>query len=247
MGEKPVIIYDSREKKSFVVRYLKKFKEIVAVEQTLEIADYLIQTENKTIAIERKRASDFLNSIVDGRMFFQLENLQEYEEKRLILEGAILPNIKEKSCFSLSKFMRELRESKTKAKLYMVWATKHKIHPHALASTFEKLQKSGVVVIPTGGAYDTAELLRYWATKSRERGYISIRRKKVCTVRDAQIFLLSGLPGINVKRAEALLDEFGSPIKVFEAFLTFNPKKFPIKGIGEKTVKEIRKLLLNTR
>jgi len=32
LGEKPIIIYDTREKKSFVVRHLKNFEEIVAVE-----------------------------------------------------------------------------------------------------------------------------------------------------------------------------------------------------------------------
>ncbi len=243
LGEKPIIIYDTREKKSFVVRHLKNFEEIVPVERTLEIADYLVQTEKGTIAVERKRASDFLSSIVDGRLTNQLENLQEYEDRRLILEGCIFPNLREKACYSLSRLGKSLRKSQAKAQLRVVWATKYNLHPHVLASVFEKLQEARITIIPTGSAYDTAELLRYWASSGKKGEYIAIRKKQKLSKMNEQLFLLAGLPGINTKRAEALLNHFGSPIKAFEAFLTCNPKKFPVKGIGEKTVKEIRKIL----
>jgi ERCC4-type nuclease len=56
---KPVVVYDIREARSFVVRYLKGFEDVTIVKRPLEIADYLVQTSGKTIAVERKRASDF--------------------------------------------------------------------------------------------------------------------------------------------------------------------------------------------
>ena len=48
---------------------------------------------------------------------------------------------------------------------------------------------------------------------------------------------------MNTKRAEALLKEFGTPMRAFNAFLEYNPKKFPVGGIGEKTVSDIKKIL----
>ncbi|MDI6655800.1 MAG: ERCC4 domain-containing protein, partial [Candidatus Hydrothermarchaeota archaeon] len=80
MGNKPIVVYDTHEARTFVVRYLKEFKDITVIEKPLEIADYLVQTSEGTIAVERKRASDFLTSISDGRLFMQIEHLLEYED-----------------------------------------------------------------------------------------------------------------------------------------------------------------------
>lgn len=242
---KPVVVYDTREAKSFVVRYLKGFEDITIIKRPLEIADYLVQTSGQTMAVERKRASDFLSSVRDGRLFTQLEHLLEYEDPRLILEGAIFTSAKSGRCYSIDSIGKPLnirRSSRTQPRT--MWSTEFFVHPHALVAIFEKMHETGIKVIPTGSAYDTADILRYWATKSDRREYLSIRHKsKVYTDLDKQLFLLSGLIGVSTKRAEALLKKFGSPMRVFNAFLEYSPKKFPVEGIGEKTGNEIRKLL----
>lgn len=240
-----MVVYDAREAKSHVVRYLKSFEDITTIKRPLEIADYLVQSAGKTIAVERKRASDFLASVSDGRLFTQLEHLMEYEDPRVILEGAIFTRTKSGRCYSIDSLGRSLNvQRRSKKQPRAMWSTEFFLHPHALISIFEKIQDMGIKIIPTGSAYDTADILRYWATRGRKREYLSIRRKsKTYTDLDRQLFLLSGLIGVSTRRAEVLLKTFGTPMRVFNAFLEYPPSKFPVPGIGEKTVREIRKLL----
>lgn len=245
IGDKPVVVYDTHEAKTFVVRYLKKFEDIVVVKRPLEIADYLVQTDKGTIAVERKRASDFMTSISDGRLFTQLENMLEYDDSRIILEGAVFTSAKMGRCYSidtLGKVLNVKRSSRTQPRT--MWSTQFFVHPHAFTSILEKIQEMGIKVIPTGSAYDTADILKFWATRGETREHLSIRHKsKTFSDLDKQLFLLSGLIGVSVKRAEALLKEFGTPMRVFNAFLEYSPKKFPVEGIGEKTASEIKKML----
>ncbi len=245
ISDKPVIIYDLHEAKTFVVRYLKEFDDIVLVKRQLEIADYLVETEKGTMAVERKRAGDFLTSIKDGRLFEQIENLTEYEDARILVEGAIFTSTKNGRCYAVDSLGRALNpNASTRSQPRTMWSTQYFVHPHALISIFEKIQDMGIKVIFTGSAYDTADTLHFWATRGEKREYLSIRqKKKVFTDFDRQLFLISGLTGISTKRAESLLKEFGTPMRVFNAFLEYSPKKFPVEGIGEKTVNQIRRVL----
>lgn len=246
MSDKPVIVYDANENRTHVVRALKKFKDITAVKRHLEIGDYLVQTEDKWIAIERKRASDFLNSISDGRLFKQLENLQEYDDPRIILEGAIFTSTKSGRCYSIDTLGKVLSKGKrsNRAQPRTMWSTQFFVQPHALSSIFKKIQNSGIVIIPSGSSNDTAELLRYWATKGEKSDHLMIRRKKMYqNDYEKQLFLLCGLPGINTKRAKELLNHFGTPMEVFKAFFVHTPNKFPMEGIGPGTVRGVRNLM----
>ncbi|MFQ5975376.1 MAG: ERCC4 domain-containing protein [Candidatus Hydrothermarchaeales archaeon] len=248
MSDKPVVVYDANESRTHVVRALKKFGDITVVKRNLEIADYLVQAEDGTIAVERKRATDFLSSISDGRLFTQLEHLQEYGDARIILEGAIFTSVKSGRCYSIDTLGKVLSRGKRSARSQprTMWSTQFFVHPHALSSIFKKIQDSGIVIIPSGSAYDTAELLRHWATKGEKANHLMIRRKsKVQTEYEKQLFLLCGLPGINTKRAEELLKHFGTPMNVLKAFFQHPPNNFPLEGIGPKTVKNVRRLMKN--
>jgi ERCC4-type nuclease len=245
IGDKPVIVYDVHEANTFVVRYLKKFDDISLVKRHLEIADYLIETEKGTMAVERKRAGDFLTSIKDGRLFEQIENLVEYEDPRIILEGSIFTSVRNGRCYSVDSLGKPLNiKSTARSQPRTIWSTQHFVHPHALVSIFEKIQDMGVKIVSTGSAYDTADTLHFWATRSEKREYLSIRQKrKTFSDLDKQLFLISGLTGISTRRAQTLLGKFGTPMRVFNAFLEYSPKKFPVEGIGEKTASEIRRIL----
>jgi ERCC4-type nuclease len=245
LGEKPLIVYDVHEARSYVVRHLKTFPEITVVKRPLEIADYLVQTPRGTVAVERKRASDFLSSISDGRLSGQIESLTEYPDPRIILEGAIFTSVKDKGCYSvdtLGKVLNPKRSSRTQPRT--MWSSRFFIHPHAFISLLEKIQEAGVKLILTGSAHDTAEVLRHWATRGEKRESLTIRQKtKTPTDLEKQIYLLAGLPGISTRRAKALLQEFGTPMKALHAFLEHPSKSFPVEGIGKKTATEIRRLL----
>jgi len=60
--DKPVVVYTPNEKRAHVIRYLREYSDIAVVERQLEIADYLVQSSEGTIAVERKKASDFLTA-----------------------------------------------------------------------------------------------------------------------------------------------------------------------------------------
>ena len=81
--EKPVIIADIHEKNSLVLAELYSDKDITLAINNLKIGDYLI---GDTI-IERKTISDFIGSMINKRLIQQLNQMQKYKQKILILEG----------------------------------------------------------------------------------------------------------------------------------------------------------------
>src|SRR3989344_2659916 len=80
--ERAKIIVDNREKNSLVISELIKRNQVVEFAQ-LPVADYIINN----IAIERKTINDLKSSIIDKRIFFQLNELKQYPNHLLILEG----------------------------------------------------------------------------------------------------------------------------------------------------------------
>jgi len=80
--EKPVIISDIHEKNSLVSSELVDLGINVQF-QPLKVADYLIENT----AVERKTIRDFLNSMLNKRLLWQLEELRQYKKKLLIIEG----------------------------------------------------------------------------------------------------------------------------------------------------------------
>jgi Fanconi anemia group M protein len=77
---KQKIIVDNRERNSSLPAKLTQEFEIEF--KQLEIGDYII---NNTI-IERKTSTDFENSILDKRIFSQLKNLTQFENKLILIE-----------------------------------------------------------------------------------------------------------------------------------------------------------------
>ncbi len=79
---KAEIIVDKGERKSLVAHELIKLGVRVRFER-LPVADYIM---GKT-AVERKTASDFISSIINKRLFRQLEEIKQFEKALLIIEG----------------------------------------------------------------------------------------------------------------------------------------------------------------
>ena len=80
--EKRKIIIDHQEKNSLLISELIDLGFEIEFTR-LKVADYII----KGVAIERKTISDFIGSIKNKRLLRQLEELQQYEKKLLIIEG----------------------------------------------------------------------------------------------------------------------------------------------------------------
>ncbi|MEK6893916.1 MAG: ERCC4 domain-containing protein [Nanoarchaeota archaeon] len=130
---KKTIIADNRERNSLVISELVKLNHEVQFEQ-LEIADYLVNN----IAIERKTKSDLASSIIDKRIFNQLENMKKYENHLLIIEDDnLISNINENAIkgFMLSTVLKYKipiiysNNSKDTAKYISILANKKEKEP----------------------------------------------------------------------------------------------------------------------
>jgi len=79
---KPKIIVDYREKNSLVISELINLGIEIEFRE-LKVADYIV----KDVAIERKTISDFVSSMINKRLFNQIQELQQYKNRLLIVEG----------------------------------------------------------------------------------------------------------------------------------------------------------------
>lgn len=78
----PKIIIDFREKNSLVPSEISKLNFEIEFRE-LKIGDYLI----KNTIIERKTVLDLISSIINKRIFKQLEEIKQYPNHLLLIEG----------------------------------------------------------------------------------------------------------------------------------------------------------------
>ncbi len=203
-----VVIYaDAREKK--LIKILMEMGADVRVKQ-IDVGDFQISA---SVGIERKTARDFVNSIVDGRLFNQLRNLAEaFERPILVIEGRDF-------------YHRNVHPNAIRG---------------AIASA---ILDFNMPVVFTENERETALFLITLAKREQEEknGTIAIRvKKRPKRLEELQEFVVAGLPGVNTKLAKKLLQHFGSVRKVFSASEQELQK---VEGIGRKKAREITKLL----
>ena len=201
------IFVDDRE--NAVAKELSKM-EIDVDKQRLDVADFLVSED---AAVERKQAEDFVDSILDSRLFDQLIEMQEYEKPILIVEG------------------RDLYSHRD-------------VHPNAIRGALATVAMDyEMPIIWSDGRKETAEILKSLAKREQEEKdkNIAVRAKKSPnTDKEIQKYVVGGLPGVNTRIAERLLEEFGTVESVYTA--SFEELK-NVEGIGDKKAAEIRELL----
>ena len=206
---KAIVIYvDNREADSKVVAILKKKCKLK--QKRLDIADYLL---SKRVGCERKTSEDFLQSIVDGRLFKQLKGLKTYPKPLLIIEGDVMESD------------RDIHPNAIRG---------------ALASIACELC---VPIIWTSCQYETAEILLAIAKREQlgVKNSIGIRtKKKTVTMNQVQEFLIAGFPKVSTITAKRLLKHFRTPSAIFNAS---EEELMKVDGIGKQTAKRIRKIL----
>mgnify|MGYP001770726556 FL=1 len=177
-----VIIVDSREYETAeeVVKWIKRLGCSV-VPRKLDIGDYVLPND---VGVERKKAMDFISSIVDGRLFEQgRELLRAYSKAYVVVEGDLWRALNRRD-----------------------------VHRHSVLGALSTLVDIGIKVLYTPDEEGTAYVLKSLAEKAGGRGIKAVPIKRGETIRDAQIQFLSSLPGIGPRRAEALLRAFGTPL-----------------------------------
>ena len=203
--KKPTIIADTREFNSEVVRELSR-KGLIVESQQLDCADYVLSDR---LAVERKEVSDFIHSLMDGRLFSQLKMLKgAYINPILVIEGEglfTMGGINQNAIFG------------------------------ALASIISDFNIS---VIFTNDATETANLLTMMARREIAEGRpVGIRGEKVTmSQREQQQFIIEGLPGVSATLAQRLLAHFGSVKAIMDAD---EKQLCEVRGIGETIAKGI--------
>ena len=80
---KVCVFADYREKE--VIEHLKKL-DLIVNDMDLEVGDFVL-SDNRVV-IERKTHSDFISSIIDGRLFEQAKTMKEnFTNPIIIIEG----------------------------------------------------------------------------------------------------------------------------------------------------------------
>ena len=206
------IIVDNREKKSGIDFEL----EALGIEfefSQLELGDFIL---SRDCVVERKTISDFLSSLVDGRLFSQAKNLKDHFDKVLyILEGDI----------SEIYYLRDISEN-------------------AIISSILSLNLDyNIPIFHSEDIEATAKILKNLLRREykKSEGNDSFRiGRKFWTVEDEQKYLVEGLPGVGPKLARNLLNYFKSPEKIF---LASSEELQKIEKIGKKKADKIRSVL----
>lgn len=201
---------DKGESRSGMAERLARIPGVTVDVVDLLSGDYAIADK---VGVERKAASDFVASIMDGRLFGQLELLKtEYETGVVLIEGDL----------------RSVRSA---------------IEPVALDGALSYLALlSGIQVLQAVDAAHTAALLHRMALHTTHGlGYeLPLRSGKPKTNASWQQYFLEGLPGVGPAMAKTLLAHFGSPHAVVTAS-TEDLRK--VKGVGQRTVEKIHDVL----
>lgn len=205
------IFVDTRERNSKTFSELKK-NEIEIIEKQLEIGDY--QVGEETI-IERKTINDFINSIIDGRLFQQAIKMSVFEKPVIFVEGNLEYELED----------RKIR----KEQIY--------------GTLFSLMLEFRIPVIFAIDSSECSDLIYQLAKREqlKKEKPISLRKlKKVDNTKLMQQYIIEGLPNVGPTLAIRLLERFDSVKKIFSLEKEHLEK---IDGIGEKKAEEIWKII----
>ncbi len=185
---KPKIIADIHEKNSLIFSELAN-KEISLEIISLKIGDYLIGD----IIIERKTLNDFISSMLNKRLIEQLNQMQKYKNKILIIEG------------DLKNLYPDKQESK--------------LNPNSIRGFILSIMINyNTNIIFTQDYQDTAEYLTTLAKQQiKSKTEISLHSRIPKTIKEQKQYILEAFPDIGPVKAKKLLEKFHNLSFVFNA------------------------------
>ncbi|MDR2967368.1 MAG: DEAD/DEAH box helicase [Methanobacteriaceae archaeon] len=210
LKNKEIIVYaDSREGNSKVLRALDTIGVKIKI-KPMAVGDYQVSEE---VAIERKTAKDFVDSIVDKRLFKQARQMrEEFKKPIMILEGD---------------------------DLYSGFIGPDAIRGSIASIALD----FGISIIPTRNSDDTAAMIKRIAIREQKDDKVDIQirtEKKPVNLWEQQLFIIESLPNIGPVSAKKLLSRFGTVKDIVNAS---EAELQEIDGIGKKTSGNIRKVL----
>jgi Fanconi anemia group M protein len=202
---KETIIIDYREKNSLVASHLLKLGFEVEFKE-LKIGDYIV----KNVIIERKTVSDFISSMINHRLLNQIEELKQFENKLLIIEG-----ISEKELYP--------EEDSS-------------INANAIRGfLLSILLKHKIPIIFSKNSEDTAKFINV-LSKKKEKEINLNAKKKTLNKKEQLQFIVESFPGVGPKKAKKLLEKFGS---IQNIILAPTEDLKEVLGIQAENIREI--------
>lgn len=203
------LVADYREKSSHVIKELTNLGVDVSLEQ-LPAADFKIND----IGIEKKTKSDFINSMMNKRLIYQLRNLRrQFKRPLLIIEG-------EEDLYSIRK-----------------------VHANAIRGMLAAIAIDyKVPMIYSKNPKDTAEIINRILVREKnpEKETTPIMPNKPLSTREQQEFILESFPGVGTKLAKSLLKKF----KTIQNITNSTEEELSkIDKIGNSRAKEILRIV----
>ncbi len=210
-NEEVKIFADYREKASGVIKELIDLDVELKMEK-LDNADYVLSSR---VGVEFKTVSDFVDSIIDGRLLQQVKDLKNnFERPLVVVEGV-------EDIYSMRN-----------------------IHQNAIRGMLATIVVSyGIPLLYTKTPKETASLLNIIAKREQEetsKDFTLHGEKKAMSLKDWQEYIIAALPGVGGTLAKPLLKKFKTVKKVVNAKKEQLEK---VGKIGPKKAEKIRDVL----
>jgi Fanconi anemia group M protein len=206
---KQKIIIDYREKNSLVASELIRAGFRIEFKE-LKVADYIV----KDIAIERKTVSDFISSMINKRLLKQLEELQQYQNKLLIIEGVDEQELYNEDTRLHSEANKEVAYWNKKGKSKKTARLFSGVNPNAIRGFLLSIVlKHKIPTIFTKNSEDTAKFILILSRKKEKELPLNVRKKSLNKKEQLQ-FIVESFPGIGPKTAKKLLEKFKTIKKI---------------------------------
>lgn len=210
-----LVYVDERERESKVPKYLQA-KGLTVVFKLLEVGDYVIANK---VGIERKTSTDFVKSLIDGRLFDQAKRLSEaFERAVLLIEGG------------LSEALRYV-----------------KVRRNALLGAYVTLALDmGIAVLHSRNEEETAEVIKRVAlrvTTGPPGAAAMVKRAakpNTSSMQEWQLYVLQCFPHVGPVIAQRILKRFGSIHRFCNASLS---ELASIDGLSERKAAEIYQVI----
>jgi Fanconi anemia group M protein len=209
------IIVDDRERNAKLLDLLNEKFDVQR--ERLDVGDFIVSDR---IVIERKTLEDFLASLIDKRIFEQIQKMKaSFQKPIIVVEGSL--NIED---------LFYLRN----------------IHPNAIRGLLLTIMvDEGIPIIFTKDEEETVNLLEILARREQieQKRMPQIKVvKKVKTIADAQEALIASIPGINRQLAINILSYFKNPKNIANASIS---ELIEVPLIGKEKAKRIYEVFNN--
>ena len=211
----PIAQIDNRESTRTVTYFKRKLKEAGFDVQvsSLPVGDIVIP--DKGICIERKTIEDFMGSFRDGRIDAQIQQMQDYPVRCIIVQG-----VTKHQSFKYRRHMTEMQ----------YWG--------AIRSV---VLKKDCPLIQVESNYQFWQVLRSIIKHAGEIDEPIQGRQVVVSTKDAKEGVLCAVPGLGPKASREILKKYPTMPAILNALLT---DTFSVKGVGKKRISSMEDVFL---